>query len=159
MRQLTDKEITKSAIVIWSVSIILIPILLGFYWLITYITGSSLFPNISTNNTIGLVSTVTSFSITMTGFIAAIGAYILSVSNKPRFNLWRNAGYLALFYHLYAASILFLLVTFSACILMLLSGPTTTWLKIILTLVIVNFVHIALITISAINQTKNATSN
>lgn len=158
MRQLTNQEITNSAIVIWSASTVLAPILLGFYWLITWATGTSLFPSISTSRTTGLVSIVTSFSITMTGFVAAIGAYILSVSNKPRFNLWRNAGYLTLFYHLYAVSIVFLLATFSACILMLLSGATTIWLKVILTLVIVNFTHIGLITVSAINQTKKATS-
>ena len=138
MRQLSNKEIKSFATVMWLTSVLLSPALLSIYWGITEWTGVSLFPNIALKNTDLLISIVTSFSITMTGFIAAIGAYIISVSNKPSFALWRNAGYLKLFYHLYAASITFLLFTFSFCILMLLSGQAVIWLKVILTLVIVN---------------------
>jgi len=159
MLQLSNKEIKLFAMIMWIVSTLLSPVLLFIYWRITEYTGVSLFPNIAPKNADLLIGTITSFSITMTGFIAAIGAYILSVSNNPSFALWRNAGYLKLFYHLYAASITFLLFTFSFCILMLLFGQTVILLKVILTLVIVNFIHIALLTTTAINQTKNSTSN
>jgi hypothetical protein len=159
MRQLSNKEIKSFALVMWLISALLSPALLFIYWRITEYTGVSLFPNIVPKNADLLIGIITSFSITMTGFIAAIGAYILSVSNKPSFKIWRNAGYLKLFYHLYAASITFLLFTFSFCILMLLSGQAVILLKVILTLVIVNFIHIALITTTAINQTKNSTSS
>ncbi|GAA0820717.1 hypothetical protein GCM10009111_26620 [Colwellia asteriadis] len=159
MRQLSNDEIKSFARGIWLISALLSPALLFIYWIITKCIGVSLFPHIVPKNTDLLISILTSFSMTMTGFIAAIGAYILSVSNNPSFTLWRNAGYLKLFYHLYAAAITFLLFTFSLCILMLLSGQTIIWLKIILTLIVVNFIHIALITTSAINQTKNSTQS
>jgi hypothetical protein len=156
LRQLTNTEIRNGAYAIWATTIAISPILLLLYWMATNYYELSPFPNISLAKIEVLVGIITTFSITMTGFIAAIGAYILSVSNKPKFISWRKAGYLRLFYHLYAVSIVFLLVTFSACILMLLMGQTTLWLKVILTLMLVNFLHIALITISAINQAKNS---
>jgi hypothetical protein len=157
MRQLSDKEIKSFATLLWLASALVVPFLLLIYWGLTKWAGVSLFPNIIPKNTDLLIGIVTSFSITMTGFIAAIGAYIISVSNNPSFRFWRSAGYLKLFYHLYAVSITFLLLTFSFCILMLLSGQVVILLKVILTLVLVNFIHIALITTSAINQTKNST--
>jgi hypothetical protein len=159
MRQLSNKDISTFATVMWLASIMSAPAVLLIYWVVGRSSFSPIFPNITDSSIDLLLGVIATFSITMTGFIAAIGAYLLSVSSSPSFNLWRNAGYLKLFYHLYAAAITFLLLTFSFCVLALLLGKVFIFLKITLALLLVNFAHIALITISAINQTNNSTRN
>lgn len=144
------------SICIWVISLVLVPAFYFIYWLVTKGYDAPIFPHITKESINTLVGIITSFSITMTGFIAAIGAYILSISHIPSFKLWRNSGYLTIFYNLYAASIVFLLITFSLCILMLLSGYSLVWTKAILCLVIVNFIHISLLTIAAINQSRKS---
>ena len=146
----------KFSVFIWVMSLVLVPAFYFIYWLVTKGYDAPIFPHITKASINTLVGIITSFSITMTGFIAAIGAYILSISNSPTFMLWRNSGYLTIFYNLYAVSIIFLLITFSLCVLMLLSGYSLIWTKVILCLVIVNFLHISLLTIAAINQSKKS---
>jgi hypothetical protein len=153
---LTEKEIKRNSILIWIISLLLVITIICTYWVINYFVDVPIFPHIKDENIKLLIGIVTTFSITMTGFVAAIGAYTLSISNSASFNLWRNCGYLRLFYHLYAVSITSLLLTFSFCLLMLLNGVSLYWLKLILSLVILNCIHIALLTASAINQAKNS---
>ncbi|WP_219575273.1 hypothetical protein, partial [Vibrio parahaemolyticus] len=88
------------------------------------------------------------------GFIAAIGAYLLSVSRNPTFSEWRNNGYLSVFFNLYGAAIIFLLATFGACLMMLLVGISMWWLKVILSLVVVNLMHVIVITYIVVSQSK-----
>jgi hypothetical protein len=144
------------SVFIWVTSLVLVPVFYLIYWLVTQGYDTPIFPHITKASINTLVGIITSFSITMTGFIAAIGAYILSISHSPTFMLWRNSGYLTIFYNLYAVSIVFLLITFSLCILMLLSGYSLVWTKVILCLVIVNFIHISLLTVAAINQSRKS---
>lgn len=140
---------------IWLLSAILAPLIIAIYNVIITVNGVSLFPSINNGNIPTIIGIVTTFSITMTGFIAAIGAYLLSISRSPAFNEWRNGGYLSIFFNLYSAAIIFLLVTFGFCIVMLLSQSTMLWLKVILSLVVVNLSHITSITYIVVSQAKN----
>ena len=90
----------------------------------------------------------------MTGFIAAIGAYLLVVSQTSAFSEWREEGYLSVFFHLYGAAIVFLLLTFGLCILMALDNMGIGWLKLILCSVVLNLVHIILITFIVVSQAR-----
>lgn len=139
---------------VWLWSILATPVIIGFYHLLVWLTGSSLFPVIKTSNIPIMLGIVTTFSITMTGFIAAIGAYLLSVSRNPTFSEWRNNGYLSIFFNLYGAAIIFLLATFGASLIMLMTGSTMWFLKIILSLVVLNLLHIVLITYIVVSQSK-----
>ncbi|ARV75003.1 hypothetical protein [Vibrio campbellii] len=154
MEMLTEIEEKSWKRRAWLWSFLAVPVILGFYHLLVWLAGSSLFPVIKPSNIPTLLGIVTTFSITMTGFIAAIGAYLLSVSRNPTFSEWRNNGYLSVFFNLYGAAIIFLLATFGACLMMLLAGTTMWWLKIILSLVIVNLMHIVLITYIVVSQSK-----
>ena len=140
---------------VWGISFLGVPIVLGIYHFFIFLTGTTLFPAISLKNLPTILGIVTTFSITMTGFIAAIGAYLISVSRNPTFNEWRQNGYLTVFFNLYGASIIFLLVTFGVCLMMLLTNMSVWWLKIILSLVIVNLVHIVSITYIVVSQSKS----
>lgn len=157
MEMLTERDERNWKIGIWLLSLAGIVLTHLAYNLVIWIYGSSLFPTIAPKNIPTILGIVTTFSITMTGFIAAIGAYLLSVSGNPVFNEWRNNGYLSVFFNLYGAAIIFLLATFGACLIMLLVGINTWWLKIILSLVVMNTIHIILITFIVVGQAKNKT--
>ncbi|MFB2827683.1 hypothetical protein [Aeromonas veronii] len=155
MEMLTEREERYWKALVWVISTICPPLIISIYNFIFWIKGSSLFPTIISANITTIIGIVTSFSITMTGFIAAIGAYLLSISRSPAFSEWKNNGYLSVFFNLYGAAIIFLLATFGACLMMLLTQTTIYWLKIVLSLVIVNLFHIISITYIVINQAKN----
>ncbi|EPP6378703.1 hypothetical protein ACUNB6_000010 [Vibrio alginolyticus] len=154
MEMLTDNEEKWWKIGVWGLSLLGVPIILAFYHFIIWIKGTPFFPAINPANIPTMLGIITTFSITMTGFIAAIGAYLLSVSRNPTFSEWRSNGYLSVFFNLYGAAIIFLLATFGACLMMLLAGTTMWWLKIILSLVIVNLLHVVLITYIVVSQSK-----
>lgn len=154
MDMLTDKDEKWWKIGVWGLSLFSVPLILIIYHLFIWIHGEPLFPAINAKNIPTILSIITSFSITMTGFIAAIGAYLLSVSRTPTFSEWRNNGYLSVFFNLYGAAIVCLLITFATCLLMMLSVMTMWWLKIIISLVILNLAHIILITGIVVNLAK-----
>lgn len=154
MEMLTEKDEKFWGIAVWILSVLGVPIILGFYHLLFMWKGTSLFPVINPENVSTMLSIVTTFSITMTGFIAAIGAYLLSISRSPTFSEWRNKGYLSVFFNLYGATIVFLLVTFATCLMMLLTNMNMWWLKVILSLVVVNLIHIISITYIVVSQAK-----
>ncbi|HFK8542659.1 TPA: hypothetical protein ACG0QJ_001568 [Proteus mirabilis] len=154
MEMLTEKDEKFWGRAVWILSILGVPIILGFYHLLLMWKGTSLFPFINPKDISVMLSIVTTFSITMTGFIAAIGAYLLSISRSPTFSEWRNKGYLSIFFNLYGATIVFLLVTFATCLMMLLTNMNMWWLKLILSLVIVNLIHIVSITYIVVSQAK-----
>jgi hypothetical protein len=156
INMLTNKEIRNIQVQLWVCSFIFVIIGYLIYQGFDWWLDNSLFPNIKKNNISVLVGLVTTFSITMTGFIAAIGAYTLSISRSPNFTEWRNAGYLSIFYHLYAVSIVFLLLTFLLCIVVLLIGLKLFLIKVILLCVLLNIIHIACLAYAVINQSKKA---
>lgn len=140
---------------VWIFSLLLIIVVFGGYEGIVKLTGvKSFFPLIMPDNLPTILGFITTFSITMTGFIAAIGAYLLAVSRTSAFSEWREEGYLSVFFHLYGAAIAFLLLTFGLCILMALDNMGIGWLKLILSSVVLNLVHIVLITFIVVNQAK-----
>lgn len=140
---------------VWSFSILLILIVFGGYEALVKLAGvKSFFPLIMPNNLPTILGFITTFSITMTGFIAAIGAYLLAVSRSPTFSEWREEGYLSVFFHLYGAAIVFLLLTFGLCVLMALDNMAIFWLKLILSSVVLNLVHIILITFIVVSQAR-----
>lgn len=137
---------------VWILSTLGVPVIVGIYHFALWVKGTPFFPPINPANIPTMLGIVTTFSITMTGFIAAIGAYLLSVSRNPTFSEWRNNGYLSVFFNLYGAAIIFLLATFGTCLMMLLAGTTMWWLKVILSLVVINLIHIVLITYIVVSQ-------
>ena len=140
---------------VWFYSLFLIVLVFGGYEAVVELTGGkTFFPLIMPSHLPTILGFITTFSITMTGFIAAIGAYLLAVSRSPAFSEWREEGYLSVFFHLYGAAIVFLLLTFGLCILMALDNMTITWLKFILSSVILNLVHIIMITFIVVNQAR-----
>ncbi len=155
MTMLTDREevIWKGGV--WLLSALLILVVFGAYeGVVSWKGNGSLFPRIMPSNLPTILGFLTTFSITMTGFIAAIGAYLLTVSRSPAFTEWREEGYLAIFFHLYGAAIVFLLLTFGLCVLMVLDNMSIIWLKFILSSVVLNLIHIVLITFIVVNQAK-----
>ncbi|EJG0778054.1 hypothetical protein C4G25_RS04325 [Vibrio parahaemolyticus] len=154
MEMLTDNEERWWKRGVWGLSFLGVPMILAIYHFIIWIKGTPFFPAINPENIPTMLGIITTFSITMTGFIAAIGAYLLSVSRNPTFSEWRNNGYLSVFFNLYGAAIIFLLATFGACLMMLLAGISMWWLKIILSLVVVNLMHVIVITYIVVSQSK-----
>ncbi len=155
MTMLSDKEETYWKAAIWLFTVLFVCGVYGLYNGLVYILGvATLFPYIMPSNLPVILGFVTTFSITMTGFIAAIGAYLFTVSRNPAFEEWRQEGYLSIFFHLYGAAIVFLLLTFSLCILMVLDNMSINWLKWILSCVFLNLVHIMLITFIVVSQAK-----
>ncbi|HDY8135298.1 MULTISPECIES: hypothetical protein [Vibrio] len=155
MTMLEDNEELQWKRGVWGLSSLAVFLVFGIYEGVVYMSGGgSLFPRIMPSNIPVILGFVTTFSITMTGFIAAIGAYLLTVSRTPAFTEWREEGYLSVFFHLYGAAIVFLLLTFGLCILMALNNMNIVWLKFILCTVLVNLIHIILITIIVVNQAK-----
>lgn len=156
MTILTKSDKKLWAFCVWVLPLVCISVVLGIYELVTYLLkNGSLFPQIMPKNIPIILGFITSFSITMTGFIAAIGAYLLSISRTAAFNEWREEGYLSIFFHLYGSAIVYLILTFTLCILMVLLNMEMLWLKIILSSVILNLLHIAVITFIVINQANN----
>ena len=153
---LTDKEIRNIQVKLWLYSFAFVIVGYLIYQGLDWYFDNPLFPNIKKDNISALVGLVTTFSITMTGFIAAIGAYTLSISRSPNFTEWRNAGYLSIFYHLYAVSIVFLLLTFLLCIVVLLMGLKLFLIKVILLCVLLNIIHIVCLAYAVINQSQKA---
>lgn len=154
MEMLTEREEKWWKILVWLLSLTSVVAVLIIYHLIVWLKGGPIFPKIQQANISAILGIVTSFSITMTGFIAAIGAYLLSVSRNPTFSEWRNNGYLSIFFNLYGAAIVFLLGTFGASLMMLVTTGGMWWLKVILSLVIVNLMHVVIITYIVVNQAK-----
>ncbi|EPG7578011.1 hypothetical protein M0K77_002415 [Providencia rettgeri] len=154
MEMLTEKDEKCWGKAVWILSVLGVPVILAFYHLLIMWKGTSLFPVIISGNISTMLGIVTTFSITMTGFIAAIGAYLLSISRSSTFSEWRNSGYLSVFFNLYGVTIVFSLVTFATCLMMLLTNMNMWWLKIILSLVIVNLIQIISITYIVVCQAK-----
>jgi len=103
-----------------------------------------------------IMTMLSSFSITMTGFVAAIGAYIISISHKVSFVKWKVNGYIRPFYHLYGMCIVFLLLTFVLCVANSMISIGFVMLKLTLSVFIVNLIHIALLTLVVIGQSRSA---
>ncbi|MDM5091069.1 hypothetical protein OB947_19535 [Aeromonas bestiarum] len=154
MEMLTERKEKWWKVSVWLLSFISVFVVLMLYHFFIWLKGGPIFPKIQPTNITTILGIVTSFSITMTGFIAAIGAYLLSVSRNPTFSEWRNNGYLSIFFNLYGAAIIFLLGTFGASLMMLVATGGMWWLKIILSLVVVNLIHVITITYIVVNQAK-----
>ncbi|KPM97653.1 hypothetical protein [Vibrio alginolyticus] len=150
---LTDRDERTWSIAVWIISLVTLFALYGICLLITNF-GRPIFPNIQEGNLGTLLGIVTSFSITMVGFIAAIAAYLLSISKNKAFNEWRASGYLTVFFNIYGASIVGLIGTFALCVIMLLDNMNLFWLKLILSFVALNIIHILLTTYIVVNQAK-----
>ncbi|HFG9425039.1 TPA: hypothetical protein ACGHKC_004569, partial [Salmonella enterica subsp. enterica serovar 1,4,[5],12:b:-] len=104
---LTNKQIKFFSALSWLVSIAIASILV-----FTAICTDSTFIIINKDNIIGAATLLGTFDFTMTGFIAAVGAYLISITGKVSFLKWSQEGYVSIFYNLYAQSIVFLLLSF-----------------------------------------------
>lgn len=100
---LTNQAIVKINIATWGVSI-----LTAVIFTLIAVFCENQYIEIKPEGIIGIATLLGTFSFTMTGFIAAIGAYIISVSDKTSFLKWRQQGYINIFYHLYGQSIVFI---------------------------------------------------
>ncbi|HGJ4739063.1 TPA: hypothetical protein ACJGQB_001359, partial [Salmonella enterica subsp. enterica serovar 1,4,[5],12:b:-] len=96
------------------------------------------------------------FDFTMTGFIAAVGAYLISITGKVSFLKWSQEGYVSIFYNLYAQSIVFLLLSFIACMLSIITAEniSSLLLKCAFFIFPLNMSHILVLTIIALQQIK-----
>lgn len=154
MKMLNNNDIKNAGFIIWLLPLLISLTILFLYEAFSFFCKDPFFPDFDAKHISVILGITTTFSITMTGFIAAIGAYLLSISRSVVFNRWRNHGYLEVFFKLYGASILCLLGTFLSCILTILFGNSLVWLKITLSLLLVNIMHILTITYAVINQFK-----
>lgn len=111
---------------------------------------------INKDNTIGVATLLGTFDFTMTGFIAAVGAYIISITGKVSFLRWSQEGYVFIFYHLYAQSIVFLLLSFIACMLSIITvdNISNSTLRSAIFILPLNMAHILILTIIALQQVK-----
>ncbi|EKD6407779.1 TPA: hypothetical protein N6790_000837 [Escherichia coli] len=146
---LTNQAIVKINIATWGVSI-----LTAVIFTLIAVFCENQYIEIEPEGIIGIATLLGTFSFTMTGFIAAIGAYIISVSDKTSFLKWRQQGYINIFYHLYGQSIVFLLVTFLLCMVAIIMpfNVALTILKCGLYIIILNIIHIILITVITLGQ-------
>lgn len=158
MKFLSEKNLKVFILIVWLAPVLIFICLLGLYEGISYCLGHGLFTVIKKSAFSAFISTISTYSVTMTGFIAAIGAYISSISHKPSYAKWRQAGYDKIFYNLYAATILVLLLIFSESIFMLLTGDSLFVLKVILLSLVVSIIQIIFLTIIIVNQSKLAQS-
>ncbi|WP_413453564.1 hypothetical protein [Erwinia persicina] len=150
---LTNKEIKYLNLMIWGGTLAFIII---FYILINIVKNTlpKEFIIFDKGSAKDIVAMVSGFSITMTGFVAAIGAYIISISGKPSFVSWKSEGYLSAFYHLYGLTIIFLLTSFLLCILNTLISSGSLIIKILISTLLVNITHIIIMTYVIIIQSK-----
>ncbi len=146
---LTNQSIKVISLITWVVSIIIAVCLFLFA---TFCKND--YVVLKDESIVGVATLLGTFGFTMTGFIAAIGAYIISVSDKKSFLKWRQQGYIYIFYHIYGQSIIFLLMTFLLCMLAIITPQNlaSTILKCGLYLLLLNILHIILITVITIGQ-------
>lgn len=146
---LTNTQIKVTNIITWVVSILLAVILVC-----SAIFSKSNFIIINETNITGAATLLGTFDFTMTGFIAAVGAYIISLTEKTSFLKWKQKGYVFVFYHFYAQSIIFLLISFILCMLSLVTTSSTALmiLKYAVYLLPLNILHIILITVITLKQ-------
>ncbi|TQF71138.1 hypothetical protein [Pseudoalteromonas luteoviolacea] len=118
---LTKSDVKTLKKICWGVVLLLPPVLSSAMWY--FIQPSSI--TISEARLTAVATIIATYGFTMTGFVAAIGAYLISKEEQPSFQFWKNGNNLEVFFHLYAASIYILFVTFISSI-MLLSFDTGT---------------------------------
>lgn len=148
---LTNKKIKFFSALSWLVSIAIASILV-----FTAICTDSTFIIINKDNIIGAATLLGTFDFTMTGFIAAVGAYLISITRKVSFLKWSQEGYVSIFYNLYAQSIVFLLLSFIACMLSIITAEniSSLLLKCAIFISPLNMSHILVLTIIALQQMK-----
>ncbi|NYB29296.1 hypothetical protein [Pantoea agglomerans] len=150
---LTSKTIEWANIITWMISILIASLL----FCISIFFNNKLIV-IDNNKIIGAATLLGTFSFTMTGFVAAIGAYIISISEKASFLKWKRGGYIYIFYHIYAQTIIFLLASFVLCMLSLITADALalTIIKLGLYLLPLNLLHIVAITIITLKQMQKS---
>ncbi|MFJ5348881.1 hypothetical protein BV924_00925 [Pectobacterium odoriferum] len=146
---LTNQAIKITNLITWGVSIFI-----SIFLSSLAIWCDNQYIEIKQENIIGIATLLGTFSFTMTGFIAAIGAYIISVSDKKSFLKWKQKGYIYIFYHIYGQSIVFLLISFLTCMAAIITPfyLGLTILKCGVYLLILNIMHIILMTIITLGQ-------
>jgi len=152
---LTNKEIKLTCISLWGGSCLLVLFLYFGFGVLRHFFEMS-FIVIKNESIKDIMTMLSGFSITMTGFIAAIGAYLLSISHKKSFIRWKVAGYLQVFYHLYLMCVFFLLITFILCIANSIIYSGVMLLKLALSFFAVNVIHIIFLTLIVVGQSRSA---
>jgi len=148
---LTNTQIKFFSGLSWLVSIVIASILV-----FTAIYTDSTVIIINKDNIIGAATLLGTFDFTMTGFIAAVGAYIISITGKVSFLKWSQEGYVFIFYNLYAQSIVFLLLSFIGCMLSIITADNISnlILKCAIFIFPLNTAHILMLTVIALQQMK-----
>lgn len=100
--------LTNQAIVIINLATWGVSILIAVVFSLIAVFCENQYIEIKPEGIIGIATLLGTFSFTMTGFIAAIGAYIISVSDKTSFLRWRQQGYINIFYHIWAEHCFFI---------------------------------------------------
>ncbi|ASM24320.1 hypothetical protein BVG89_23880 [Serratia marcescens] len=146
---LTNQTIEKINLITWGVSILIAIILSSLA-----VFCNNQYIEIKQESVIGIATLLGTFSFTMTGFIAAIGAYIISISDKQSFLKWRQRGYIYVFYHIYGQSIIFLLLSFLLCMIAIITPfhLSIDILKCGIYLLLLNILHIILMTVITLGQ-------
>lgn len=146
---LTNRTIKVINIITWVVSTLIAVVLFSIA-----IFCNTQYVVIKDESIVGIATLLGTFGFTMTGFIAAIGAYIISVSDKESFLKWRQQGYIYIFYHIYGQSIVFLLMTFLLCMIAIITPLylASIILKCGLYLLFLNIIHIILMTVITLGQ-------
>ena len=143
---LTKEEIRDKKIlfIVYSISFLLI--INSIYEFITRVCDITLFTLTSMETVSNLIVIIATFSFTMTGFVAAMGTYIISISGKPSFKRWKNQGYLSIYKYYYLCTLTALFITFSLCVFYYLVPFQLFILKQILVMSVINLIHVMVIT-------------
>lgn len=146
---LTNQTIKRVNLITWGVSILIAIILFSLA-----VLCNNQYIEITQGSVIGIATLLGTFSFTMTGFIAAIGAYIISVSDRQSFLKWKQQGYIYIFYHMYGQSIIFLLLSFLLCMVAIITpfNLAIAILKCGIYLLLLNILHIILMTVITLGQ-------
>ncbi|TLX52056.1 hypothetical protein CWC31_02590 [Pseudoalteromonas ruthenica] len=128
-------------------SILLCPIVWGVY---EFSGLSFVITNIST-----LATVSGAFSFTMMGFLAAMAAILLSVKDRRKHREWARK-YSKFFIILYSVSLLSLFITFFGSIAVYIVGYQNFALKLVLSMLVTNFIQVSLCTVVVIRQAVSA---
>ncbi|USE68781.1 hypothetical protein CTT31_06455 [Pseudoalteromonas maricaloris] len=147
--QLSNSDIRTLRVLCWCLATG-IPILLTG---LIYITvGNSIF-EVSESRLVAITTITSTYGFTMTGFVAAIGAYLLSLGSKVSFNFWKNGGNLKVFFHLYAAALFLLFACFISSLLLLAVFNNALLYVAMWSALITSILYLAALVFVAIKQT------